>query len=167
MLEPAAKPKSGFGWFTGKLGIIFAVGLGQALLADVILLQVLGLEVRSVPYFIMLSIFTSWTFFAIIQFLVTVLDNPGRFLAIVMLVLQLTSSAGTYPIELTPNFLQAIAHFMPMTYTVAGFRAVISTGDFSYMWRNIGYESLFFIAFLAATLAFFLTKFKRQHQPQL
>ncbi|MCQ6282260.1 YhgE/Pip domain-containing protein [Bacillus sp. EB600] len=166
MLEPAVRPKSGFGWFTGKLGIIFAVGLGQALLADVILLQVLGLEVKSAPYFIMLSIFTSWTFFAIIQFLVTVLDNPGRFLAIIMLVLQLTSSSGTYPIELTPNFLQAIAHFMPMTYTVAGFRAIISTGDFSYMWMNIGYESIFFITFLAATLVFFLTKFKRQHQPQ-
>ncbi|MDP4156889.1 MAG: YhgE/Pip domain-containing protein, partial [Bacillota bacterium] len=116
MLEPAGKPKSGFGWFVGKLGIILTVGLAQALLADFILLKVLGLEVKSVPFFIMLSIFTSWTFFAIIQFLVTVLENPGRFLAIIILVLQLTSSAGTYPIELSPSLLQTINHFMPMTY---------------------------------------------------
>ncbi|MDP4107647.1 MAG: YhgE/Pip domain-containing protein [Bacillota bacterium] len=166
MLEPAGKPKSGFGWFVGKLGIILTVGLAQALLADFILLKVLGLEVKSVPFFIMLSIFTSWTFFAIIQFLVTVLENPGRFLAIIILVLQLTSSAGTYPIELSPSLLQTINHFMPMTYAVAGFRAIISTGDFSFMWRNIGFESIFFITFLASTLTFFLTKFKKKMQQQ-
>jgi putative membrane protein len=166
MLVPAGEPKSGFGWFAGKLGVILIVGLAQALLADVILLKVLGLEVKSVPFFIMLSIFTSWTFFAIIQFLVTVLDNPGRFLAIIILVLQLTSSAGTYPIELSPSLLQTINHFMPMTYAVSGFRAIISTGNFSFMWRNIGFESIFFIGFLALTLTFFLTKFKKKVQPQ-
>jgi putative membrane protein len=166
MLEPAGEPKSGFGWFAGKLGVILIVGLAQALLADFILLNGLGLEVKSVPYFIMLSIFTSWTFFAIIQFLVTVLDNPGRFLAIIILVLQLTSSAGTYPIELSPSLLQTINHFMPMTFAVAGFRAIISTGDFSFMWRNIGIESLFFIIFLVLTLTFFVTKYKKKIQPQ-
>lgn len=166
MLVPAGEPKSGFGWFAGKFGVILIVGLAQALLADMILLKVLGLEVKSVPLFIMLSIFTSWTFFAIIQFLVTVLDNPGRFLAIIILVLQLTSSAGTYPIELSPSLLQTINHFMPMTYAVAGFRAIISTGDFSFMWRNIGFESIFFIGFLVSTLTFFLTKFKKKVQPQ-
>jgi putative membrane protein len=162
MLDPAAEPKSGFGWFASKLGIILIVGLAQALLADVILLKVLGLEVKSVPYFIMLSIFTSWTFFAIVQFLVTVLDNPGRFLAIIILVLQLTSSAGTYPIQLSPGFLQTIAHFMPMTYAVSGFRAIISTGDFGFMWSNLGHESLFFIIFLALTMTFFQGKFKKR-----
>lgn len=166
MLEPAGEPKSGIGWFAGKLGVILTVGLAQALLADMVLLKVLGLEVKSVPFFIMLSIFTSWTFFAIIQFLVTVLDNPGRFLAIIILVLQLTSSAGTYPIELSPSLLQTINHFMPMTYAVSGFRAIISTGDFSFMWRNIGFESLFFVVFLALTLTFFVTKFKKKMQPQ-
>jgi putative membrane protein len=166
MFVPAGEPKSGFGWFAGKLGVILIVGLAQALLADVILLKVLGLEVKSVPFFIMLSIFTSWTFFAIIQFLVTVLENPGRFLAIIILVLQLTSSAGTYPIELSPSLLQTINHFMPMTYAVAGFRAIISTGDFNFMWRNIGFESIFFIGFLVLTLTFFLTKFKKKIEPQ-
>jgi putative membrane protein len=166
MFVPAGEPKSGFGWFAGKLGVILIVGLAQALLADVILLKVLGLEVKSVPFFIMLSIFTSWTFFAIIQFLVTVLENPGRFLAIIILVLQLTSSAGTYPIELSPSLLQTINHFMPMTYAVAGFRAIISTGDFNFMWRNIGFESIFFIGFLVLTLTFFLTRFKKKVQPQ-
>lgn len=160
MVNPAVEPKNGLSWFLGKLGILLIVGLAQALLADFVLLNILGLTVKNVPYFIMLSIFTSWTFFAIIQFLVTALDNPGRFLAIIILVLQLTSSAGTYPIQLSPGFLQGIAHFMPMTYSVSGFRAIISTGDFENMWKNIGFESIFFICFLLATWTFFTVKFK-------
>jgi putative membrane protein len=166
MLEPATTPKSGFGWFAGKLGILLTVGIGQALLADVVLLQGLGLVVKSVPYFIMLSIFASWTFLAIIQFLVTVLDNPGRFLGVIILILQLTSSAGTYPIELVPKILQKMNHFLPMTYTIAGFRAIISTGDLSFLWENMAYISIFFVAFLSATLTFFVVKFKRQNHLQ-
>lgn len=161
MLKPAEEPKSGFSWFAGKVGILSAVGIGQALLADLVLLLGLGLEVKSVPYFIMLSIITSWTFLAIIQFLVTVLDNPGRFLAVIILILQLTSSAGTYPIELVPKILQTLNRYLPMTYTVAGFRAIISTGDFGYMWTNIAHIAIFLVAFLAATLTFFVVKYKR------
>ncbi|PLS02268.1 YhgE/Pip domain-containing protein [Neobacillus cucumis] len=166
MLEPAAEPKNGFSWFMGKAGVILAVGIGQALLVDAVMLLGLDLEVKSVPFFILLSIFTSWTFLAIIQFLVTALDNPGRFLAVIILILQLTGSAGTYPIELGPTFLQHISHYLPMTYTISGFRAVISTGDFGYMWENIAYITVFFVLFLAATLTFFIVKFKRQPQVQ-
>ena len=162
MFQPASEPKSGFSWFLGKAGVILAVGIGQALLVDAVMLLGLGLEVKSVPCFILLSIITSWTFLAIIQFLVTALDNPGRFLAVIILILQLTGSAGTYPIELGPTFLQHISHFLPMTYSISGFRAVISTGDFGFMWGNIGYLIIFFILFLAATLTFFMAKFKRQ-----
>jgi len=166
MYLPASEPKNGFSWFIGKTAVILAVGVGQALLVDAVMMLGLGLEVKSVPYFIMLSIFTSWAFLAIIQFLVTALDNPGRFLAVIVLILQLTGSAGTYPIELSPTFLQNIMHYLPMTYTISGFRAVISTGDFSFMWNNIGHIAIFFILFLAATLIFFITKFKRQPELQ-
>lgn len=163
MFNPASEPKNGFSWFLGKAGVILAVGIGQALLVDAVMLLGLGLEVKSVPYFIMLSIITSWTFLAIIQFLVTALDNPGRFLAVIILILQLTGSAGTYPIELGPKFLQQISHYLPMTYTISGFRAVISSGDFGFMWENLQHIAIFLILFLAATLTFFTVKFKRNH----
>lgn len=167
MYKPAAEPKSGFSWFIGKTGIILAVGVGQALLADAVLLLGLGLEVKSVPYFIMLSIFASWTFMAIIQFLVAALDNPGRFIAVIILILQLTGSAGTYPIELSPKFLQMITDYLPMTYTISGFRSVISTGDYSFMWNNIAHLGIFFMAFLAATFTFFTVKLKRLRKMEM
>lgn len=167
MIIPASEPKNGFSWFIGKTGVILSVGIGQALLVDAVMLLGLGLEVKSVPYFIMLSIITSWAFLAIIQFLVTTLDNPGRFIAVIILILQLTGSAGTYPIELSPNFLQKIMHYLPMTYSISGFRAIISTGDYSFMWDNIGHIAIFFVLFLAATLTFFIVKFKRHPQLQV
>ena len=167
MYKPAAEPKSGFSWFIGKTGIILAVGVGQALLADAVLLLGLGLEVKSIPYFIMLSTFTSWTFLAIIQFLVAALDNPGRFIAVIILILQLTGSAGTYPIELSPKFLQMITDYLPMTYTISGFRSVISTGDYSFMWNNIAHLGIFFMAFLAATFTFFTMKLKRLRKVEM
>ncbi|ADU93084.1 YhgE/Pip family protein [Geobacillus sp. Y412MC52] len=58
----------------------------------------------------------SITFMMIVQFLVTVFDNPGRFLAILLLIAQLVGSAGTYPIELVPDALQSLHPWLPMTH---------------------------------------------------
>ncbi|WP_409289890.1 YhgE/Pip family protein [Peribacillus sp. SCS-37] len=159
--KPAVMPAGGLSWFGGKAAVLLLVGIGQAVLADIALLGLLGLEVQSIPLFILLSILTSWTFLAIVQFLVTSLDNPGRFLAILILVLQLISSAGTYPIELVPSILQKAAQFLPMTYAVAGFRSVISTGDFDFMWHNAAILSAFFSAAALLTALFFTWSFKR------
>lgn len=66
------------------------------------------------------------------------MGNPGRFIAVIILVLQLGASGGTFPLELLPNFYQVIHGALPMTYSINGFRAVISNGDFGYMWQMAG-----------------------------
>ena len=68
--------------------------------------------------------------YGIIQLLVTTLENPGRFIAIILLILQLVTSAGTFPNELIPEKLQIFNDLLPMAYSVRGFREVISTGNF-------------------------------------
>jgi len=57
------------------------------------------------------------------------LGNAGRFLSIVILMLQLASSAGTYPVELLPDFFRSIHEYLPMTYSVQGLRAILSSGN--------------------------------------
>ena len=54
----------------------------------------------NVPLFILFTILTSLSFMAIIQLLVTTLENPGRFVAVIILIFQLVTSAGTFPNEL-------------------------------------------------------------------
>ncbi|MFF2446249.1 YhgE/Pip family protein [Neobacillus sp. NPDC058068] len=164
--DAAVVPSSGFNWFFSKFSIMAGVGIIQAIVADIILLAGLGLEVQSIPIFILFSIITSLTFVALIQLLVSVFADAGRFIAIVILIFQLTTSAGTFPLELIPNFLQHFNAFLPMTYSVSGLKAVISSGDFSFMWQNFMILSSFLAAFALVTILYFTMRHKHQFKHQ-
>ncbi|MDF9529004.1 YhgE/Pip domain-containing protein [Bacillus cereus] len=155
-------PKSGFSWFISKFGVLLSVGIIQAIVADVILLFGLGVEVQSIPYFILFSIVTSLAFIALIQCLVTAFGDAGRFIAIITLIIQLTTSAGTFPLELIPKFLQPFNAWLPMTYSVSGLKAVVSSGDFNFMWQNIGMLMIFIVVLSLGTIASLTWVHKRQ-----
>ncbi|KAB2455374.1 YhgE/Pip domain-containing protein [Bacillus cereus] len=155
-------PKSGFSWFISKFGVLLSVGIIQAIVADVILLFGLGVEVQSIPYFILFSIVTSLAFIALIQCLVTAFGDAGRFIAIITLIIQLTTSAGTFPLELIPKFLQPFNAWLPMTYSVSGLKAVVSSGDFNFMWKNIGMLMIFIVVLSLGTIASLTLMHKRQ-----
>ncbi|MCI4139937.1 YhgE/Pip domain-containing protein, partial [Bacillus vallismortis] len=76
--------------------------------------------------FYVFTMITSLAFLEMIQFLATTMGNHGRFIADIILVLQLGASGGTFPLVLLPNFYQVIHGVLPMTYCFNGFRAVIS-----------------------------------------
>ena len=155
-------PKSGFSWFISKFGVLLSVGIIQAVVADVILLFGLGVEVQSIPYFILFSIVTSLAFISLIQCLVTAFGDAGRFIAIITLIIQLTTSAGTFPLELIPKFLQPFNAWLPMTYSVSGLKAVVSSGDFNFMWQNIGMLMIFIVVLSLGTIASLTWMHKRQ-----
>lgn len=159
---PTITPTSGFNWFLRKTAGLGVIGLIQAILVASILLFGLGIEVQSVALFYMYAIFTSWTFIAIVQFLVTCFDDPGRFAAILILILQLTTSAGTFPLELIPKMLQPFNAILPMTYSVTGFKAVISSGNFNVMWQTSFILGIFTSVCLLLTLSYFLLIYKRK-----
>ncbi|MDQ0114709.1 YhgE/Pip domain-containing protein [Paenibacillus harenae] len=134
--DPMIRPVNGWSWFLSKALTVVAIGTIQALIADAALLYLLDLQVTNAALFIGYSVLTSITYMMIIQFLASSMNNPGRFIAIILLIFQLTSSAGTFPIELVPDWLQAISPWLPMTYSVAGFRDIISSGDYSSLWSD-------------------------------
>lgn len=161
---PIIKPKNGFTLFAGKFGVVATIGIVQALLADAILLFGLKIDVQSVPLFILTTIVISMTFMTLVQFLVTLFADAGRFLAIVILIMQLTTSAGTFPLELIPKALQPINAALPMTYTVQALKSVISSGDYTYMWHNIGILMLYILGFSILTMGYFAFSYKRSEQ---
>jgi putative membrane protein len=165
--QAAGEPKSAIGWFMSKFGILAVIGVIQALLADAVLLYGLNIEVQSVPYFILFSIITSLTFITLVQFLVTTLGDPGRFVAIIILILQLTTSAGTFPLELIPNALQIFNAWLPMTYSVSGFKAVISSGDFAFMWQQAGILAIFIGAMMIGTIGYFFIALRKNKREEL
>lgn len=98
----------------------------QAVVLLLVLQFALGLQIENVPQFYAFGIFAAVVFAAILQFLMAAFGFPGRFVAIILLMLQLTSAAGTFPIETTPGFFQVISPFMPMTYVVEGMRQIMT-----------------------------------------
>ncbi|KIL36487.1 hypothetical protein SD71_07750 [Cohnella kolymensis] len=109
--------------------LLFApVVLLQTVLVDSVLLYGFGLQVSNVPLFYGVSIAIALTFMKILQFFITLADQIGRFIGVVLLTLQLAASAGTYPAELLPAWLQAIGPWMPMTHAISALRLVVAGG---------------------------------------
>lgn len=70
----------------------------------------------------------SLCFLALQQMLVIWFRTPGRLLAIILLIVQLASANGTYPVATSPAFYRAVSPWLPMTHVVTGLRQAI-TGD--------------------------------------
>lgn len=122
------KPKNSLSWWAAKMSIAFAVAIGQALVVDAIMVFGLGLHPDNPLQFVFTSIVTSITYMSIISLLALALDNVGRFIAMVLLVLQLGSAGGVFPIVLSSGFFQAVNPFVPMTYSIYAYREAISSG---------------------------------------
>nr|NNM90415.1 YhgE/Pip domain-containing protein [Bacilli bacterium] len=110
----------------GKWGTFAVLGALQAIIASFSLIAFLHLHPVNVIGFYLFNILLSWCFVSILYLLVQVLGMAGRFFGLVLLMLQLTSDAGTFPLVLVPNFFRAINPYLPMTYGAAALRQLVS-----------------------------------------
>ncbi|MGC5017846.1 YhgE/Pip family protein [Micromonospora sp. DT47] len=105
-----------------------AIGLAQAGVLFTVVTLVLGLDPVRPGTTLGLLALTSLAFTAIMQWLGAQLGPAGRLAALALLMLQLTSSGGTYPVQTSPGFFQAIHPWLPMSYVVQGLRHTINGG---------------------------------------
>ena len=136
MGEPRKKPESELGWFASKMSVLVFYSVLAATIVYGLAVTVLGLDPIHPWATYGMTVMTSLTFGAIVTALNLWLDKPGAFLAVVFLVLQLSGSAGTYPIQLTSGFFKWLHPYLPMTYTVDGFRESIMIGGS--VWPQVG-----------------------------
>ena len=123
----AAPGKSATAWWGSKVVIGSTAAIAMAVVEDAIMMAC-GLNVDHVPSFFLTTICFGLASMAIVMFLSMTFDNPGRFLAMVLLMLQLGGSGGTFPMEVTMKFYNVIHWFLPMTYSIQGLRQSISSG---------------------------------------
>ncbi|MDV2683290.1 YhgE/Pip domain-containing protein [Alkalihalophilus lindianensis] len=159
---PLAQHQTAWQWYSGKLGVVLTVGFLQSSLVTLFMLYVLKLDVASKVAFTSFTIFTSMVFLSLIFFLVSVLDNPGRFIAIILLILQLGGSAGSFPIEMLASPLQTLHGWLPMTYSVLGFRSVIFMGVTTFLWNSVVFMLILMVLTLVGAFVYFHFAFKRQ-----
>lgn len=147
--------KNRWDWAKGKLLLNGAIASLAALILYGVLLLI-GVEPAHPMATLGLILLASWTFMALVTALVGWNNRFGSFASLIILLLQLGSSAGTYPIELSPRFFQVIQPYLPMTYSVSGLRQTISmVGNSSH---QVWILSLFLVGFMGLGLLIYNQK---------
>ena len=128
-LPSGRHPESRWAWFKSRFeinGII--AGLAGVLVYGGV--HLIGLTAVHEFKTFALIILTSLAFMAMVTALTTWNSRLGAFFSLILLLLQLASSAGTYPLALTNQFFKTINPWLPMSYSVSGLRQTISmTGN--------------------------------------
>lgn len=158
-----SEQESAIRWWLSKASVAGVAAFMQATILMLVMVFFLGLTPEYPAHFIGAIYLTSFAYMSIVSLLVIVLDNPGRFLAMVLLVLQLGSSEGTFPIQTANGFFQAINPLVPMTYSIRALRQAISGGlDNTFyggsMWVLVG----FLLVANLLTIGFFAYRGKRK-----
>lgn len=114
-------------WWLSKLSLGFVAAIAMALLEGGIMIA-LGLRPDNMLEFFGTAIITALAYMFLIMLLAMTFDNPGRFIAMVLLIVQLAGSGGTFPMPLTGWFFNLIHPFLPMTYSIYAFRESLAAG---------------------------------------
>ena len=117
--------------------------------------HLIGLEANYEWMTLALTVLASMAFMAVVTTLVTWDSKVGAFVSLILLLLQLASSAGTYPLPLTAEIFQVLNPILPMSYAVSGLRETISMNG------QIGGQ----LAFLVATLLLFMVLGTMAYRP--
>lgn len=154
-LPSGCHPESRWAWFKSRFevnGII--AGLAGLLVYGGV--HLIGLTAVHEFKTFALIILTSLAFMAMVTALTTWNSRLGAFFSLILLLLQLASSAGTYPLALTNQFFKTINPWLPMSYSVSGLRQTIS------MTGNIHSQ----IIFLIFTIMIFVALGMLAYQPK-
>lgn len=154
-LPSGRHPESRWAWLKSRAEIngIIAVLAGILVYGGV---HLIGLTANHEMRTFILIILTSLVFMSMVTALTTWNSRIGAFFSLILLLLQLASSAGTYPLALTNDFFRAINPWLPMSYSVSGLRQTIS------MTGNIHHQ----VVFLAVILALFIGLGMLAYQPK-
>lgn len=126
MLRVEAKGEySAISQYFGKMLLFMSIAIIQAIIVALGDLYILKIYCVNPLLFVLGSIFTSVIFTLILYSLCSVFGNIGKVLGIVLLVIQIGGSGGTFPIQLTPKFFQVINPFLPFTYAISFAREAI------------------------------------------
>lgn len=154
-LPSGRHPESRWAWLKSRAEIngIIAVLAGILVYGGV---HLIGLTANHEMRTFILIILTSLVFMSMVTALTTWNSRIGAFFSLILLLLQLASSAGTYPLALTNDFFRSINPWLPMSYSVSGLRQTIS------MTGNVHHQ----VIFLAVILALFTGLGMLAYQPK-
>lgn len=134
--------------YFGRYLTFMSIAILQSLMVTLGDLFLLGTYCVNKDWFVFFGALLSAVFMLIVYTLVSVFGNIGKALAIVLLVLQLAGSGGTFPIQVTPPFFQAIHPYLPFTYAISMMREAVG----GILWDIILLDLWMMAAYVGITL---------------
>ncbi|MBP1965896.1 YhgE/Pip domain-containing protein [Paenibacillus aceris] len=111
--------------YFGRMMIFLTMGFFQALIVTIGDIFLLGTYVVDKLWFVIFAMLISVVFITITYTLVSVFGNIGKGIAVIFLVLQFSSSGGTFPVSTALPFFQKLNPFVPFTYAVGLLREAV------------------------------------------
>ncbi|MFE1443151.1 YhgE/Pip family protein [Streptomyces sp. NPDC058739] len=130
---------------------VVAIGALQTSALIAVLHWAIGLQMARAAGTVAFLCLVTACFAAIVQWLNARFGAAGRILVLAVLMLQLTSAGGTYPVQTSPGFFNAIHPYLPMTYVVEALRRLISGGGLGPVWQAVAVLTAFTAGGLALT----------------
>ncbi|MFF7718643.1 YhgE/Pip family protein [Streptomyces luteogriseus] len=128
---------------------VVAIGVLQTVALMSVLHWAVGLQMARAAGTVGFLFLVTACFAAIVQWLNARFGAAGRILVLALLMLQLTSAGGTYPVQTSPGFFNALHPFLPMSYVVEALRRLITGGGLEPVWH----ACVVLTAFTAGALA--------------
>lgn len=123
------KVKSGFKLWLSKASVMYPAIILASLAMIAALSYFNGFSPVDLNSTILVAVIAAVTFMSIIYFLNVAFGVVGKFLVLIFMVIQLSGSTGTYPLELSGDFVAKITNYLPFTHVVKAFRSTISGGS--------------------------------------
>ena len=131
--------------YFGRYGTFALIGLAQSTLLTLGLIFFVKIEPAH-PFLLVLAGWVASIVFMLLIYAFTVaLGNAGKALSVFLLVIQISSAGGSYPLQLLPEWFQNVSPWLPATYTVRAFRAAIAGIYEADYWIALGTLLLFII----------------------
>lgn len=155
LMNKIQRSKSGFRYWAGKASVMYLVSTLAAVMMIELLIKVNGLDPVQKGNTFLFAILVAAAFMSMIVFFNAAFGRIGEFLMLIYMVINLGGSAGTYPLETSSSYFKAIHPYVPFTYSVNGFRNVLSMDDPSLMIQDIHILLLMILSFAIATIIYY------------
>ena len=134
--------------YLGRMIFFLIMGLlqsGLVCLGDLFFLEI---QCEHPLYFLFAGWITGIVFTIIMYTLTISFGDVGKAVAVVLLVIQVAGSGGTFPIEMTPQFFQSVYKLLPFTHAMTAMRECIAGFYENTYWISLGYLGIYVIIFL-------------------
>lgn len=155
----SGKLRSGKSWWRSKASVLYTVAIAQALVMLGALHVFDGFNPKDWPATVLTACLASLAFMSVMYFFTNLLGKVGSFLMLIFMVIQLAGSVGTYPLEVSGDFVPYLHSWVPFTYTVQAFRSTISGGED--ITGCLIFLVILFVVFSVMTLTEFRIRTKR------